>query len=292
MSPLSRTVSPQLSCSEAPTSLEELQQKLALFEQQIGLPNEDDALALDVPAIDAAVAGGLARAALHEISACHETDVAAATRFVLGLAAVLLKQTHRHPHSRHRSARANIALWIAEDLCLLENGAPYGPGLVDFGIAPEQLITVAAPRSRDVFWAMEEALRCRATGVVIGEIRTRALDQVVARRLSLAAAAGNTLGLLLRPTPDEAPCACATRWTIRSAPSALLSATEERVRPTGRFRGIGPPRLAVHLVRNRHGHPGAWLVEWNSVEQRFELATDFVSMAGAAFDRPPHAAVG
>jgi hypothetical protein len=47
----------------------------------------------------------------------------------------------------------------------------------------------------------------------------------------------------------------------------------------------------VHLVRNRRGHPGAWLMEWNSVEQRFELATDSLSMAQSAIDRPPHAAV-
>src|SRR5262249_58081546 len=46
-------------------------------------------------------------------------------------------------------------LWIAEDLSLAENGAPYGPGLDEIGIAPERLITVAAARERDVLWAME-----------------------------------------------------------------------------------------------------------------------------------------
>ena len=67
-------------------------------------------------------------------------------------------------------------LWIAEDLSLAENGAPYGPGLDGAGIAPERLITVAAARARDVLWAMEEALRCRAVGVVIGEIRATRID--------------------------------------------------------------------------------------------------------------------
>src|SRR5206468_7508100 len=138
-------------------------------------------------------------------------------------------------------------------------------GLDQAGLAPEQLITVATAHCRDTLWAMEEALRCHALGAVIGELRARSIDQVATRRLSLAAAAGNTLGLLLRTARDEQPSAAATRWIIGAAPSSCQS--RER-------RGVGPPRLAVQLVRNRRGHLGAWIVEWNSVEQRFELATD------------------
>jgi protein ImuA len=182
------------------------------------------------------------------------------------------------------SSRGRTILWIAEDLSLCENGAPYGPGLDEAGIAPEHLITVAAARARDVLWAMEEALRCRAVGVVIGEIRARGIDQVATRRLSLAAAAGDTLGLLLRTTPDHEPSAFATRWVIGAAPSSFHS-------PPQRCHGIGPPRMAVRLVRNRRGHLGAWIVEWNSVEQRFELAMHSQLMAGTAFDRPHRAAV-
>src|SRR5205809_118261 len=98
-------------------------------------------------------------------------------------------------------------------------GAPYGPGLDGIGIAPERLITVAAARERDVLWAMEEALRCRAVGMVIGEIRPRDIDQVATRRLALAAAAGNALGLILRTAPDDGPSAAATRWIVGAAPS-------------------------------------------------------------------------
>ena len=130
---------------------------------------------------------------------------------------------------------------------------------------------------------MEEALRCRAVGVVIGELRARDIDQVATRRLSLAAAAGGTLGLILRTAPDDDASAAATRWIIGAAPS--LSEGDER------FHGIGPPRFAARLVRNRRGHLGAWIVEWNSVEQRFELATDSEPVAGAAVDRPHRAAV-
>jgi protein ImuA len=167
-------------------------------------------------------------------------------------------------------------VWIAEDLSLAENGTLYGPGLDEVGIAPEQLITITVARGRDVLWAMEEALRCRAVGVVIGEMRAHDIDQVATRRLSLAAAAGNALGLFLRTAPNDDHSAAVTRWIIGAAPSAS---------PTGRGRGVGAPRLIARLVRNRRGQLGTWIVEWNSVEQRFELATDSEPVVGPAFDR-------
>ena len=156
------------------------------------------------------------------------------------------------------------------------------PGSTRPASHPNGLITVAAARCRDVLWAMEEALRCRAIGVAIGEMRARDIDQVATRRLSLAAAAGGTLGLLLRTAPDDEPSAAATRWIIGAAPSSEQGG--ERVR----HRSAAPRRASV---RNRRGHLGTWIVEWNSVEQRFELATHSQPVAGAALDRPHRAAV-
>src|SRR5262249_24590869 len=132
-------------------------------------------------------------------------------------------------------------IWIVEDLSLVENGALYGPALDGIRIAPERLITVAAARTREVLWAMEEALRCRAVGMVIGEMRPRGIDQVATRRLALAAAAGSALGLILYTAPDDAPSAAVTRWVIGAASS--LNAVH----------GIGPPCLLARLVRNRRG---------------------------------------
>jgi protein ImuA len=243
--------------------IDRLRRKLSATEAATGLAGCTAPLTLGIPAIDGTLGGGLGRGALHEIAAVRESEIAAATGFALALAA-----------RNSSTSTGKSVLWIAEDLSLAENGAPYGPGLDEAGIAPERLITVAAARARDVLWAMEEALRCRAVGVTIGELRARDIDQVTSRRLSLAAAAGDTLGLILRTAPDDAPSAAATRWIIGTAPS-----------------GIGPPRFVAHLIRNRRGHLGAWIVEWNSVEQRFELATHSEPVAGAAFDRPHRAAV-
>src|SRR5712692_3927524 len=259
--------------TEEPAGLiDRLRRRLRAVEASTGLSGEcAGATALGIPLIDGALGGGLVSGALHEIAAARETETAAASGFALALAVRI-----------NRSApAARSVLWVAEDLSLAENGAPYGPGLDAAGIAPERLIMVAAARGRDVLWTMEEALRCRAVGVVIGEMRARGIDQVATRRLSLAAAAGDTLGLILRTAPDDAPFAAATRWIIGAAPS--LPARERW--------GVGPPRLAVRLVRNRRGHLGAWIVEWNSVEQRFELATHSEPVAGAAFDRPHQPAV-
>ena len=225
------------------------------------------AIPFGIPPIDQALGSGLARGALHEVAAASESALAAATQFALGLA------------SHVQDPRAMV--WIAEERGLIENGAPYGPGLDDLGLAPERLVTVAAARPRDVLWAMEEALRCRAVGMVIGEMRPRGIDQVATRRLALAAAAGSARGLILYTAPDDAPSAAVTRWIIGAASS--LDAE--------RGHGIGPPRLTARLVRNRRGPLGTWIVEWNSVEQRFELTTHSEPVAGAAFDRPHRTAV-
>src|SRR5215468_1164235 len=261
----------------APVRIEELRRQLAALEPMIA--GECDALlALGNPVIDGALGGGLGLGALHEIAAARETDVAAASGFALALAArmasrVALTALGNSWDARNdASACASAVLWIAEDLSLAENGALYGPALDGIGIAPERLITVAAARGRDVLWAMEEALRCRAVGMVIGEMRPRDIDQVATRRLALAAAAGNARGLILRTAPDDEPSAAATRWIIGAAPS--LNAEHSH--------GVGPPRLLARLVRNRRGHLGAWIVEWNSVEQRFELATHSEPVAGSA----------
>ena len=283
--------------------IDRLRRQLCALEAATGLAGDCGApLTLGNPVIDDALGGGLSVGALHEIAAAREAETAAASGFALALAARRtssrgapsisgLPAIGSAARARNDESAASVltpgrnVLWIAEDLSLAENGAPYGPSLDEVGIAPERLITVAAARERDVLWAMEEALRCRAAGMVIGEMRSRGIDQVATRRLALAAAAGNALGFILRTAPDDGPSAAATRWIVGAAPSPRSGdGDEER-------HGVGPPRFAARLVRNRRGHLGAWIVEWNSVEQRFELATHSEPVAGSAFDRPRRTAV-
>ena len=125
----------------------------------------------------------------------------------------------------------------------------------------------------------ERSLRCRAVGALIGELRLQAIDGVAGRRLALAALQHKSCALLLRAQPDARPLAAATRWVVGAAPA----------RPAPH--GTGPPALAARLVRNRHGRTGSWVLEWNRVEQRFDLASPYPQpVAEAPADRPRGAA--
>jgi protein ImuA len=205
---------------------------------------------LGLAAIDGALGGGLARGALHEIAAAGEAHLAAAAGFALAV-------------SSRRARKSTV--WIAEDMALAESGAPYGPGLESFGVVPEHLLTVAAARTRDLLWAMEEALRCRAVGAVIGELRHGEIDSVAVRRLSLAASESGALALLLRASPPHDASTAATRWIVGAALNASL---------------------AVELTRNRRGPLGAWTLQWSDEDERFVLATPAQPVAAPAADRP------
>jgi protein ImuA len=218
-----------------------------------------------IDSLDAALGGGLAAGALHEIATLREPAIAAASGFALALAAL-------------NGRRAAGILWIAEDMALLESGAPHGPGLDALGLAPERLLTVAAAKSRDVLWAMEEALRCRAVGAVIGEVRHETIDLVATRRLSLAAARTTALALLLRAAPQAGGSAALTRWIVGGAASPGPH-------------GPGPPRFLAQLVRNRRGPLGTWMLEFCRRDQRFLLASAHPEpVAAPVLDRPAAAA--
>jgi protein ImuA len=284
--------------------IEELRQRLQALQRPPGIENDPGVLPLGVEAIDAALGGGLSRGALHEIAAPGEAHLAAAAGFVLGLAglpspsprlrgegrgegAFQQSQTRGDAPSpaRLRSALAGDfsprvgrgeLVWIAEDMALAESGAPYGPGLDAFGLRPERLVTVQAARTRDLLWAMEEALHCRAVAAVIGEMRGSEIDSVAVRRLSLAAAESGALALLLRAAPPTDASTAATRWIVGAAPSSPPSGWEsERA-----------PRFAATLVRNRRGPVGSWILQWSNIDERFLLATHTQPVAAQALNRP------
>jgi protein ImuA len=238
--------------------LAELRQCLQALERPAGLEDGAGALSLGIAAVDGVLGGGLSRGALHEIAAPGEAHLTAATGFALGLVA---------------GAQARVC-WIAEDMALIESGAPYGPGLGHFNLVPERLLTVAASHRRDLLWAMEEALRCRAIGAVIGELRHGEIDAVAVRRLSLAAAEHGALALLLRAKPVNDASTAATRWIVGAAPSSPPRAFE-----------FGAPRFTAQLVRNRRGPTGSWILEWSDTDERFVLATHSVPVAAPALDR-------
>ena len=250
--------------------LEQLRQTLRALEKPALLEDAAGFSPLGIESIDATLGGGLTYGTLHEIAAVSEAHLTAATGFTLGL--VAMSPSPRVPTpvipGRERSertwndeenARGKGLVWITEDMGLAESGAPYGGGLEAFGLAPKRLITVAAAKPRDLLWAMEEALRCRAVRAVIGEWRHDAIDAVAVRRLSLAAAETGALALMLRASPADDASTAATRWIVGGTPSAATA------------HGPGVPRFAAELVRNRRGPLGAWILEWSDSDG-FRLA--------------------
>ncbi len=229
--------------------LAQLRQTLRALERPVGIDGDPGSVTLGVAGIDTALGGGLARGTLHEISAASEAHIAAAAGFALAISVF--------------AARKNT-IWIAEDMALAESGAPYGPGLETFDLAPEQLLTVAAAHTQDLLWAMEEALHCRTVGAAIGEVRHGEIDMMALRRLSLAAAVRGALAFLLRASPPNDASTAATRWVVSAAPTDSFT---------------------VELTRNRRGPLGAWTLQWSD-DDGFVLATGAQPVAAPTANRP------
>ncbi len=245
-------------------TLRQLRHSVAQIEQtahDLGHPRAP--LALGVPCVDAALGGGLAFGALHELAPALPADNGAATGFALALAA---------------RSRGHV-LWLQSDLGKRESGALYGPGLDLFGLGVERLTILAAAHGNDLLWAMEEALRSRAVRLVVGEMPDERAgdDGTAARRLAFTARDAGGLGLLLRPRPALAPSAAATRWQIATAPGA-----------PDEFGGLGRTTFALSLTKNRRGPCGRWLIAWNHHERAFQPALS-LGVAAAAADRSDRA---
>jgi protein ImuA len=217
---------------------------------------------LGLPAIDALLPdGGLLTGALHEIEAgpAPSGRVAAHDGAALGFAAFLLS----------RFARGTL-LWCRQSSAA--DAPPYAPTLAAW-FDPARLLMVTARREEDLFWAMEEGLRCPGIAAVLGE--TRAADPTAGRRLSLAAEKSGVPALLLRPQPGPPQSVCTTRWRVASASSS---------------HELGA-RWQIELRRNRFGTPSAaeipsWLVEWNDETHSLSLVPQaFDRSAGAELER-------
>lgn len=211
-----------------------------------------------VAAIDAALPGQcLSRAGVHEISGASHGESVVASAY---LAALLKQLCITVGQSPGQSQRRHI-LWCQTEGAAREFGLIHGAGLSAFGLDPAQILFVQTAKNTDLLWALEEGVRTATLCAVIGECD--AVTFTHTRRLSLAAAAGNTPILLLRPYHDTGVSAADTRWRVQA-------------RPGGRdpFVSNAPGNLRWHvaLTRCRGGMSGAWDVEWNHETHRLHLA--------------------
>lgn len=211
-------------------------------------------------AIDAAIGGGLVRAALHEVFADGMANEPAAAAFAIALAL--------------RASQGRPIVWVRQDFVGLEMGEIYAPGLAELGLSPERLILVRARDGPSVLRAGEEAARCPPLGAVLIEPwgNPKTLDLVATRRLALAAARSNVPLFMVRAGGTPTPSAAASRWSIRSA----LSRPFETEAP-------GHPCFVADLLRDRAGAAGrGWIVEWNRDRLAFSDITSGIAADWAA----------
>jgi len=219
-------------------------------------------VSLGLAAIDALLPeGGLLTGALHEVEAGPAPSGRAASHdgAALAFAAFLFG---RFP--------AGTLLWCRQPMGAFD-APPYAPALARW-FDPARLLMVTVRHEEDLFWAMEEGLRCPGIAAVLGEFahshaRHRAADSTAGRRLSLAAEKSGVPILLLYSHPAPPQGVCTTRWRVASAPS--------RSTMPG-LHDVGSPRWKIELRRNRFGAPSAkeipsWLVEWNDETHSLSL---------------------
>ena len=192
-------------------------------------------LPFGIGAVDAKLAStGLRLDALHEIAGATPdlADDASATLFLSGIA-----------------GRAfGPVLWVVRRRDL------FAPGLAQAGLEARRVLYAEASDDAEVLALMEEGLRHRGLGAVIGEVKRA--HMTATRRLQLAAEGGRTIALLLKRhgrsggNPLGAPSAAVTRWRIGAAPSSPLP-----------VEGVGRARWKVSLVRQKGGEPADWILE-------------------------------
>lgn len=217
---------------------------------------EREVLPFGLAALDSRLSSiGLRLDSLHEIAAATASysDDASATLFMAGVAARTFGQV----------------LWVVRRRDL------FAPGLYQAGLAPDRVIYAEAADEAELLGLMEEGLRHRGLGAVIGEVKRTATAST--RRLQLAAEGGRTIALLMKlhacehADPFAIPSAAVTRWRVASAPSTPLP-----------VEGVGRARWRLAVVRQRGGDPFELIVEAADEAGRLALPAELV-------DRPDQA---
>jgi protein ImuA len=227
----------------------------------------EETVSCGIEEVDAALHGGLARGALHEIAAADHRSIPAALGFLLALT---IGSQRSEPGNQNRvriqrdsdfrvpSSNFRILWPIAKTAQAF--GAPYPPGLKFFGLEPSRIVFVRCANARECLWAIEEGLRLGGIAAVIGA-RAKTMDLTASRRLQLAAEQANIPVFLLRSYNDHAPSAAVTRWRVSPAPAAR-----------DRFGFTKNACFRVALEYARRGKTGEWVMEWNSDAHSLRLS--------------------
>jgi protein ImuA len=213
-------------------------------------------LATGVERFDAALGGGLPRAALTEIQGPATRDAAATAGFILALVSSAL------------GAETTPMLWIGTSEIFREAGFPYALGMQSlYEIDPSRLMVAQARKLADALWIAEEAARLKGFSAVLLEIRGNParLDLTATRRLHRRARDAGRPVFLLRQAARPEPTAAPVRLTVSAAPAGLRRTFEGPL-----ARSIGPPGFTVAISKNRTAAPAQFTLEWNPHDRSFQ----------------------
>ena len=206
----------------------------------------------------------LAANGLHEIKPAAYRDAPSALAFALAFIGDRLV----------RRENASPLLWCLTERAAREWGAPYGPGLVTFGLDPALVLIVQARDAMDAAWALEEGLKAGAFIAVLGQLEVKA--PIIARRLGLAAQVSRTPCLLLSGHQGGGLPGTLTRWRV--AAERTSAAAFDVSAP-------GPPSWHLTLERCRGMAPArSWTVEFRDVAYGFRLAPCLADRAAEAYE--------
>lgn len=151
-------------------------------------------------------------------------------------------------------------LWVQDRVSRKESGYPCIAGIGPL----RPIIMVNVTRAADVLWTMENGLRCRSLGGVIGEIwgDPAVLDFTATKRLALRSEAAGVPCWLIRRLAHPNLSAARDRWRIGARPSAPHPHDSQ---------SPGAPRWAVELFRSRHAKPGQWVASYDRTADRVDL---------------------
>jgi protein ImuA len=157
-------------------------------------------------------------------------------------------------------ADARPVLWVQDRVSRQQTGQPCLAGIG----AQRPIILVSLSRPVDVLWALEEGLRCRALGAVIGEIwgDPAVVDFTATKRLALRAEAAGVPCWLIRRAAHPQLSAARDRWRIGARPSAPHP--HDPLAP-------GAARWALDLFRSRQRQPAAWMATYDRAADRIDL---------------------
>jgi len=237
--------------------------------------NKGDRLMTGAESFDAALEGGLARAALHEIRTEATADNGAASGMVLALARLALGH-----------GGGGRILWIADPLGARESGRLYGPGLLGHGLPSGTVVHAAPKHLKDALMIAEAALTVASFAAIVLEVygNPARFGLTESRRLSLRARAHKKPILLLRERGGEEASSAMSRMLVRPVQSSpALLPDGKRYGP-----GLGQPVFHVTLEKSRTPSPPAFYLEWNADDCLFR-ELDSARIAVSAGPEPENA---